>query len=139
NLLGSYGYVNARIFNDGTNVLADGKRPTNIPVDNGSLAMKYKFSGTTLKGLSIHTGVVYVGQSYPETTSNNAPEVRLILPSYYTVEIGLDYNWVTEWHGIKLTHSIGVSSTNALNRDYVNVNRTAQSSRGYFISYTLKH
>ncbi|HXA14300.1 MAG TPA: TonB-dependent receptor plug domain-containing protein [Opitutaceae bacterium] len=138
-LLGGYGYVNARIFNDGTNILADGKRPPNIPVDNGSFAIKYKFSGTALKGLSIHTGVIYVGQSYPETGSNNAPEVRLTLPSYYTVEIGLDYNWVTEWHGTKFTHSVGLSSTNALNRDYVDTKGTAGTSRGIFVSYTLSH
>ncbi len=139
NLLGGYGWVNARLSKEGDNVNADGRRPPDVPVENGSLAVKYNVRSGILKGFSTHAGLVYVGVSYPETTNSNVIESGIRVPAYYTVHVGVDYGWEQEILGTKLSHSVGLSVDNALNRFYVSPKLTAQPGRGIYVTYTLKH
>lgn len=138
-IIGGFGYVNARLLNEGTDTAADGRRPPKLPIDNGGLALKYDFKSLGLPGLSLHAGVRYVGVSYPETTASTAGEDTLRLPAYYVVDTGIDYSWTQEIAGFKIGQTVGLSVDNALNADYVNVNLEPEAPRGYFIRYTISH
>ncbi len=134
-----YGYCNARLTNQGTDSIADGLRPPNIPVDNGYVSLKYDFKNSVLKGLSVHGGITYDGVSYPVTTSKTVNEAHIQLPSYYAVEAGLEYSWAQHIQGEKFVHAIKLSVDNALNRDYVDVKGSPVNPRAFYIAYVLSH
>ncbi len=134
-----YGYCNARLLNQGTDSIADGLRPPNIPVDNGYVDLSYSFLNSRLKGLSAHAGVTYDGVSYPETTAKTSPEAHIQLPSYYAAEVGVGYSWTQNIHGTKFVHTIKGSVDNALNRDYVTVKGSPVNPRAFYIAYVLSH
>jgi iron complex outermembrane receptor protein len=133
-VLASYGYVNARVVKNGLNVASIGKRPARLPLDNGSLALKYNFGGP-LTGFAWTLGVRYTGIAYPNAGSGDASDVRL--PSYTTVDTGLTYTWKQQ--AAKLQHSIRLSAKNLADRDYVTPSMTLGESRGVYVAYTLNH
>jgi len=138
-VLGGFGVVNARLLNEGTNTTADGRRPPNIPIDNGGLALRQDFKGTALAGFSIHAGIKYDGVSYPNSTATAVGEANLRLPAYYTVDVGVNYTWTQMVHGVKLFQTVGLNVDNALNADYVDTNTAPGASRGFFVRYSIKH
>ncbi|MEA5600487.1 TonB-dependent siderophore receptor [Nostoc sp. UHCC 0252] len=63
----------------------EGNRPINTPRHTVGLYGKYQFTGSSLKGLSLGTGLVYVGER--EGDNENSFE----LPGYVRVDLGAAY------------------------------------------------
>ncbi len=136
-ILGSYGYVNARILYNGDAVSDVGQMPDGLPIDQGSLAWKYNFPGA-LHGLAWNTGIRYIGVAYPNSTADLTDPRRYInAPSYYLVDTGLSYAWKTKSKGIRQT--VRLSAKNLLDREYVTARGDLGLSRGVYIAYTVSH
>ena len=85
------GLINARLVNEGTDTLADGKRPPNVPVSTFYVATNYNLKSLGLRGWFVNAGLHYDGVSSPEPTASTAVEARLRLPAYWTVDAGVHY------------------------------------------------
>jgi len=138
-LAAGFGYVNARLLNEGTDTAADGLRPPMIPVDNGYMILHYAFSRGPLTGFAVNFGLRYDGVSYPYTTATTLSETTLRIPSYYSVDGGITYTWTRSIAGVKLGQSIGISVINALNGDYVDASDNPVQSRGFYVHYKISH
>jgi iron complex outermembrane recepter protein len=136
-VLGSYGYVNARIVYNGNAVTDVGQRPDGLPIDQGSLAWKYQFGGA-LRGLSWNTGITYSGLAYPNSTADlDDPRRYITAPSYTLVNMGLSYSWAQRDHSLR--HSVRLSAKNLFDRDYETSRGDLGTGRGVFLAYTLSH
>lgn len=135
-LLGGYGLTNARITANGTNTDSIGRRPPNVPVENGGLAVKYSFKGNTLAGLACNVGIKYIGLSYPNSIATDA-RTGVINPASTVVDAGVSYTW--RQGSPKLKHSVKLSVKNGFDRIYYNSNFSPMDRRGFFVAYTVTH
>lgn len=134
-LLGSYSIVGAKIVYNGDSVTDVGRPPSGLPESQASLAWKYNFRKTVLKGFSWNGGLTYSGRSYFNSTATDAR--RSVYAAGSTlVNTGLTYTWKG---GARTTHSIRVSAKNLLDRAYVTNNGNLGNERAYYVAYTLNH
>ncbi len=134
-VLFNYGYVNARITNNGKTVTDVGQMPVGVPIDGASVSTTYRFTGA-LKGLSSHLNVQYVGNADPFSTQTTFQRA-IVSPSYVLVNPGLSYTWKMGPQGLR--HAIRFSAKNVLNREYLTSGYNVGAPRGYYFTYTLNH
>jgi outer membrane receptor protein involved in Fe transport len=111
-----------------------GQPPKATPIDIGSFAGTYRFTGR-LNGLSFHLRASYVGRSYPFSTQTTFQRT-IVAPGYYTVDPGITYAWRTE---SRIRQSIRLSARNVLNRDYVTPDYSLGRERSFYVSYAIEH
>jgi iron complex outermembrane receptor protein len=149
-LLGGYGYVDARIIENGRDRDSVGRRPARIPVDNAGLALKYKLS----HGLSANAGITYTGKSFADSTAGgitegaSSPNRGLILshdgrrdiriPGYSTFDVGLSYRFRSD-ESSKLQHMLRFNLKNVFDREYIDIRKNYADRRGFYVSYSVTH
>lgn len=149
-LLGGYGYVDARIIENGRDRDSVGRRPARIPVDNAGLALKYKLT----QGLSANAGITYTGKSFADSTAGgitegaSSPNRGLILsndgrrniriPGYSTVDVGLTYRFRAD-RASKFQHTVRLNLKNLFDREYIDIRKNYADRRGFYVSYGLTH
>lgn len=136
-LLASYSHVDAVIVYNGNAITDVGQRPDNLPDQQASLAWKYNFRKTRLKGLSWNAGITYSGKSYFNSTAAPAdPRRNIYAPGATLVNTGLTYTWRGPG---KFSQSIRVSAKNFLNKDYVSNRGNLGDERAFYIAYSIDH
>ena len=117
NLTASYTYTDAKYTHD-TNF--EGKRPVEVPANMASLWADYTFHETALSGLTVGSGVRYVGASSSFYTANgvNADKANeaFNVSSYTLVDATIKYDLAR--FGLPGS-SVGVNVNNLLDREYV--------------------
>ncbi|MBU9848370.1 ferrichrome porin FhuA [Rahnella ecdela] len=117
NITASYTYTDAKYTHD-TNF--EGKRPVEVPANMASLWADYTFHETALSGLTIGSGVRYVGASSSFYTANgvNADKENdaFNVSSYTLVDATVKYDLGR--FGLPGS-SVGVNINNLLDREYV--------------------
>lgn len=119
NLTAAYTYTDAEYTHD---TLLKGKTPVEVPKQMASLWADYTFNETALSGLTIGSGVRYVGQSkslYSQTDDNDAAGTsnkNFNVAGYTTVDAAVKYDLAR--FGLPGS-SIGVNVNNLFDRDYV--------------------
>ena len=147
--LGGYGYVDARIIDNGRDLDSVGRRPARIPVDNAGLALKYKLP----HGFSANAGITYTGKSFADSTAGglaepaSSPNRGLILtndgrrniriPGYSTFDAGLSYRLKGET--AKLQHTLRFNVKNLFDRQYIDIRKNYADGRGFYLSYGITH
>ncbi|HKB92449.1 MAG TPA: TonB-dependent receptor, partial [Opitutaceae bacterium] len=134
-ILGSYSYVNARIVYNGSRVTDVGQMPAALPVDQGSVAVKYNFTGQ-LKGLAWNAGVIYVGRAFPNSTATDARR-NVDAPGFVLVNMGVSYSW--KQSSPRFKHTVRLSSKNLFNRAYLDSKGNLGDGRGVYVAYALEH
>jgi len=138
-ILAAYGWVNARIVYDGNTFTSVGRHPQSVPVDNGSIAWKYNFPRGALQGFAWHTGIKYIGVSYPNSTATDARR-NVTAPAYTLVDTGLSYTWNQGSSGrLRLRHTVRVSCKNLFDREYITLPGGLGDNRAFFFAYSLDH
>ena len=151
-LLGGYGYVNARITSNGRDLESIGRRPNKIPQENLGLALKYNLPAP-LKGVFVNAGVTYTGDTFPDSTGGGITEGAssprrglvlshdgrrsLSLPSYTVADFGLSYRLRPA--GSRVAHTVRLNVKNALDEDYIDLNKKAGDRRAFFVTYAINH
>ncbi len=134
-ILGSYSHVDAVIVYNGDAVTDVGQPPPGVPVEQASLAWKYRVTSGPLKGWSWNTGVVYSGKAFPNSTATDARR-NVAAPGYATIDTGLTYTW----KGARNTQqAIRVSARNLLDRSYETNNGNLGDARAFYVAFTLEH
>ncbi|PKE32747.1 ferrichrome porin FhuA [Rahnella sp. AA] len=117
NVTASYTYTDAKYTHD-TNF--EGKRPVEVPANMASLWADYTFHETALSGLTVGSGVRYVGASSSFYTTNgvNADKANeaFNVSSYTLVDATVKYDLGR--FGLPGS-SVGVNINNLLDREYV--------------------
>jgi iron complex outermembrane receptor protein len=117
NITASYTYTDAKYTHD-TNF--EGKRPVEVPANMASLWADYTFHETALSGLTMGSGVRYVGASSSFYTANgvNADKANeaFNVSSYTLVDATVKYDLGR--FGLPGS-SVGVNINNLLDREYV--------------------
>jgi iron complex outermembrane receptor protein len=150
--LGGYGYVNAKITANGRDLDSIGRRPGKIPATNFGLAMKYNLPGA-LKGVIFNAGVTYIGDTFPDSTGGGITEGAssprrgfvlsndgrrdLKLPSYTVVDFGLAYRLRPA--NSHYAHTLRLNVKNALEEDYIDINKKPGDTRAIFVTYAINH
>jgi iron complex outermembrane recepter protein len=132
-LVANYGYANAKITNNGSSTTDVGQEPAGTPIDLGTVAGTYRFTGRAA-GLSLHLKVSYVGRAYPFSTQTTFQRY-IVTAGYYTVDPAMTYAW--KWR--KTKQSIRLSSRNVLDRDYVTSDFNLGAKRAVFFAYSIEH
>lgn len=141
-LLGGYGYTDARISENGRDTDSVGRRPSGVPQDNGGLAIRYRLPGA-LRGFTLTGGVKYLGEASPfslVTVSGGNPDLarrNIVIPSSYSVDAGLSYNWRQRERGF--SHTIRASVRNLFDSDDLTPNARLPEGRQFFFSYSFNH
>ncbi|RJT36042.1 ferrichrome porin FhuA [Rahnella woolbedingensis] len=117
NITASYTYTDAKYTHD-TNF--EGKRPVEVPANMASLWADYTFHETALSGLTVGSGVRYVGASSSFYTANgvNAGKANeaFNVSSYTLVDATVKYDLGR--FGLPGS-SVGLNINNLLDREYV--------------------
>jgi outer membrane receptor protein involved in Fe transport len=135
-LLGGYGATDSRTTKNGTDLASIGRRPANLPLDNGGLALKYNFRDTALAGLSVNLGLKYFGVSYPNSTATDARR-NVTNPAATVVDAGVSYTWNQDSAGLK--HTLRFSVKNAADKLYYSPSLNSTDGRAFYLAYTLNH
>jgi iron complex outermembrane receptor protein len=133
--LASYSHVDAVIVYNGDSLTDVGQPPDSLPESQASLAWKYNFRKTALKGLSWNGGITYSGRSYFNSTATDARR-DIYASGAGLVNTGLAYTWRG---AANTSHSIRVSAKNLLDREYLTNRGDLGDERTYYIAYTLNH
>lgn len=117
NVTASYTYTDAKYTHD-TNF--EGKRPVEVPANMASLWADYTFHETALSGLTVGSGVRYVGASSSFYTANGVNASReneaFNVSSYTLVDATVKYDLGR--FGLP-DSSVGLNINNLLDREYV--------------------
>jgi len=113
NVTASYTYTNA-VYTQDTNY--QGKRPTEVPRNMASLWADYTFHETALSGLTIGSGVRYVGDSSSFYTTGDKTNETFDVAAYTLVDATVKYDLGR--FGMPGS-SVGVNINNLLDREYV--------------------
>jgi iron complex outermembrane recepter protein len=149
-LTGSWGHVYS-IYTDfgSSNPLAVGRRVNGVSPQNGSLSLRYGPRSGPFKNFSANIGGTHVAATPTEApnagdTYGNGPggtrvlqrttyQWRLRVPSFTLLNAGLRY---THRAG-RADHTFGVNVNNALDKEYLKVNRQLGERRAFYFTYTL--
>ncbi|HVU32793.1 MAG TPA: TonB-dependent receptor [Opitutaceae bacterium] len=145
----SFSYLDARVENQGINVLANGHRPRAAPYD--SLAASLTYAVPQVRGLKLLTSVRYQGntpQQSPSTggifdpatgvNDHNNGQMNLRTLPYSIWTFGVSYRWKTA--GSKVEQSINCTLKNAFNKQYLQPGSSTDfvgDGRGGYITYSL--
>jgi outer membrane receptor protein involved in Fe transport len=135
-VLASYSHVNARIIYNGNATTDVGQPPANLPLDQGSFAVKQNFSRGWFRGLAVNAGLTYSGRAYPNSTATDARR-GFVAPGYCLLNGGLAYTWRPAES--KTRHTVRLSTKNAFDRVYLDNKGNLGDTRGYYFTYTLNH
>jgi len=113
NVTASYTYTNAVYTQD---TAYQGKRPTEIPRNMASLWADYTFHETALSGLTVGSGVRYVGDSSSFYTTDEKNNQAFDVAAYTLVDATIKYDLGR--FGMPGS-SVGVNVNNLFNREYV--------------------
>ncbi|MDR3433663.1 MAG: ferrichrome porin FhuA [Rouxiella aceris] len=113
NVIASYTFTNAQYTHD-TNY--QGQRPVEVPRNMASLWADYTFHETALSGLTMGSGVRYVGATSSFYTSGDDTNKPFNVASYAIVDAMVKYDLGR--FGLPGS-SVGVNVNNLLNREYV--------------------
>ncbi|NMP27807.1 ferrichrome porin FhuA [Rahnella sp. SAP-1] len=113
NVIASYTFTNAKYTHD-TNY--QGQRPVEVPRNMASLWADYTFHETALSGLTMGSGVRYVGATSSFYTSGDDTNKPFNVASYAIVDAMVKYDLGR--FGLPGS-SVGVNVNNLLNREYV--------------------
>ncbi len=113
NVTASYTYTNA-VYTQDTSY--EGKRPTEVPRNMASLWADYTFHETALSGLTVGSGVRYVGDSSSFYTTGDKTNDTFDVAAYTLVDATVKYD--LSRFGMPGS-SVGVNINNLLDREYV--------------------
>ncbi|GAB2944496.1 ferrichrome porin FhuA [Hafnia psychrotolerans] len=113
NVTASYTYTNAKYTED---TAYQGKRPAEVPRNMASLWADYTFHETALSGLTVGSGVRYVGDSSSFYTTGEQNNDTFNVASYTLVDATIKYDLGR--FGLPGS-SVGVNINNLLDREYV--------------------
>ncbi len=113
NVTASYTYTNAKYTED---TAYQGKRPAEVPRNMASLWADYTFHETALSGLTVGSGVRYVGDSSSFYTTGDQNNDTFNVASYTLVDATIKYDLGR--FGLPGS-SVGVNINNLLDREYV--------------------
>ncbi|MGV8926044.1 MAG: ferrichrome porin FhuA [Ewingella sp.] len=113
NVTASYTYTNAKYTED---TAYQGKRPAEVPRNMASLWADYTFHETALSGLTVGSGVRYIGDSSSFYTSGEKNNETFDVASYTLVDATIKYDLGR--FGLPGS-SVGVNINNLLDREYV--------------------
>jgi iron complex outermembrane receptor protein len=113
NVTASYTYTNAVYTHDTS---YEGKRPTEVPRNMASLWADYTFHETALSGLTVGSGVRYVGDSSSFYTTGDKTNDTFNVAAYTLVDATVKYDLGR--FGMPGS-SVGVNINNLLDREYV--------------------
>ncbi len=147
----SFSYLDARVENQGINVLANGHRPRAAPYD--SLAASLSYAVPQVRGLKLLSSVRYQGNTPQQSPSaggifnrttgvndQNNGQMNLRTPPYAIWTFGASYRWKSA-HA-KLEQSINFTLKNAFNKQYLQPGSSTDfvgDKRGGYITYSLSH
>ncbi len=113
NVIASYTFTDAKYTHD-TNY--QGQRPVEVPRNMASLWADYTFHETALSGLTLGSGVRYVGSTSSFYTSGDNTNKPFNVAGYAIVDATIKYDLAR--FGMPGS-SVGVNVNNLLNREYV--------------------
>lgn len=113
NLTASYTFTDAKYTEDSE---LKGQRPVQVPRNMASLWGDYTFNETALSGLTIGSGVRYVGNSVGQYTTTNFNNQNFSVASYSVVDVAIKYDLGR--FGMPGS-SVGVNVNNLFDRQYV--------------------
>jgi len=113
NVTASYTYTNA-VYTQDTNY--QGKRPAEVPRNMASLWADYTFHETALSGLTVGSGVRYVGDSSSFYTTGDKTNDTFDVAAYTLVDATIKYDLGR--FGMPGS-SVGLNVNNLLDREYV--------------------
>jgi outer membrane receptor protein involved in Fe transport len=106
-----------------------------------------------LKGLYFNGGVTYTGQTFSDSTGGGITEPAssarrgfvlshdgrrdLSLPSFLVADVGLSYRFRPA--NSRFAHTVRANVKNALDEDYIDLNKKAGDRRAFFVTYALAH
>ncbi|HZP61038.1 MAG TPA: TonB-dependent receptor plug domain-containing protein [Opitutaceae bacterium] len=152
----SAGHVNAIYSNFGSRFPeAVGRSVQNVVPDNGSITLKYTPRSGVLKGFSANIGGTWVTKTHTESptagdvisttvgttsvppyVSSSTNQWALTIPGYTIWNLGLHYNWRTDWHA-KLEHEVSPNFNNFTDKSYLKVNKNIGDSFAMYVTYKL--
>lgn len=113
NLMASYTFTDAKYTKD---TELQGQRPVQVPKNMASLWADYTFNETALSGLTIGSGVRYVGSSVGQYTTTALNNQNFSVASYSVVDAAIKYDLGR--FGLPGS-SVGVNINNLFDREYV--------------------
>ena len=113
NVTASYTYTDAEYTHD---TLLKGKTPVEVPKNMASLWADYTFHETALSGLTVGTGLRYVGESKSLYSTGTNANQNFSVAGYTTVDAVVKYDLGR--FGLPGS-SVGVNVSNLFDRDYV--------------------
>jgi len=145
----SYGHVNA-IYTDFGSAFprSVGRAVQNITPTNGSAYIKYTGTRGALKGFSVNLGVTHLSSTPTEAPNagdpaaaangiqpaNSTNQWKLQVPAFTLWNLGFHYRVPGEG---KFDHAFHLNLNNALDEDYLKVNKNIGDPRGIYFSYSL--
>jgi len=113
NMTASYSFTDAKYTRD---TELQGQRPVQVPRNMASLWADYTFNETALSGLTVGTGVRYVGNSVGQYTTPALNNKDFSVSSYTVVDAAVKYDLGR--FGLPGS-SVGVNVNNLFDREYV--------------------
>ncbi|WP_455817710.1 ferrichrome porin FhuA [Pseudomonas cerasi] len=113
NVLASYTFTDAEYTKD---TELQGQRPVQVPRNMASLWADYTFNETALSGLTIGSGVRYVGNSVGQYTTGTQINKNFSVASYSVIDAAIKYDLGR--FGLPGS-SVGVNINNLFDREYV--------------------
>lgn len=113
NVLASYTFTDAKYTKD-TDL--QGQRPVQVPRNMASLWADYTFNETALSGLTIGSGVRYVGNTVGQYTTGTQNNKNFSVASYSVIDAAIKYDLGS--FGLPGS-SVGVNINNLFDREYV--------------------
>ncbi len=148
----SWGHVYSIYTNFGSGKpLSVGRRVIGVSPENGSITVRYGPRSGMLKGFSANVGWTYVASTPSEAPdagdtytvvagqsvlSRTTYQWRLRTPSFNLFNVGARYTLPKSLSG-RFDQTFAVNVNNALDRDYLKVNKQLGDRRAVFFSYTL--
>lgn len=142
----SYTYTDSRVFNQGLNTYANGRRPRATPYDSFSAAFRYEVP--EVRGLSFILAMRYQGNTPAESPSTglitnpvtkNADlsdgRANLRTPPYSVWNIGAAYHWKSS----HLDQTLNLGLKNIFNKIYFQTgnNHYVADGRGVYLTYSI--
>ena len=148
----SYGDVYSIYTNFGSAFpAAVGRRVNGVSPNNGSVYLKYTPAQSALKGFSANIGLSHLAKTNTEApnagdtyatvggkriVTSSTKQWNLNIPAFTLLNVGLRYKFPTS---NRVDQTIALNVNNALDHQYLRVNRLIGEKREILLTYTINH
>jgi outer membrane receptor protein involved in Fe transport len=149
----SYGDVYSIYTNFGSAFpAAIGRRVNGVSPNNGSVYLKYSPSRSSLKGFSANIGISHLARTNTEApnagdtyatvggkrvVTSSTKQWDLSIPAFNLLNFGMRYRFPASSNRVDQTIALNVN--NALDKQYLRVNRLIGEKREILLTYTINH